>query len=245
MCVFLIASELLYNFYFSYYSVILLIHWPGLKQICFLAFMCQETFVFACRVGWIMYFIIALWPLSQITSNAYLHCSDTNLCLTLFFVLVRILEGQMKYILFSSEVIFLAAEHVCCPGLLVYGGVAGALPGPSCFGDGPEDERTLLGFPSQSAPVGRGGIEPQASAWICVMLKGMLCTRTHCSGRDYNSSVCWTDCSMEDWRSEESLCILLGGGRIWTSPFPVWDQYPLGKRKQLVVTSRCKLLLAF
>lgn len=34
----------------------------------------------------------------------------------------------MKYILFSFEVIFLVAAHVCCPDLLVHRGVAGTLP---------------------------------------------------------------------------------------------------------------------
>lgn len=44
----------------------------------------------------------------------------------------------------------------------------------SCFGAGLEDERTLPGFSSQSAPVGRGGTEPQASCYPegCVTHKG-------------------------------------------------------------------------
>lgn len=33
---------------------------------------------------------------------------------------------------------------------------------------------------------------------------------THCPGRDHNSSVCWTDWSMKDWRSKESPLNPLG-----------------------------------
>lgn len=83
--------------------VILLNHWPGLKQMCFLAFICQETFVIACRGRWIKHLIFN-WPLNQVTINACLLSSDTNLHLTscLFWksnekFFLKILEGQIKY----------------------------------------------------------------------------------------------------------------------------------------------------
>lgn len=73
--------------------IILLNHWPGLKQMCFLTSICQKTFVFVCRVRWIK-FLIFNWPLNQVTINACLLCSDINLHLTCYLFWKRIFFGR-------------------------------------------------------------------------------------------------------------------------------------------------------
>lgn len=239
MCVFLIASELLYNFYFSYYSVILLIHWPGLKQICFLAFMCQETFVFACRVGWIMYFIIALWPLSQITSNAYLHCSDTNLCLT-FFCVGKNFGG-------SNEIysVFIWSNF---PGSRTR-----VLPWPIGIQRGGwSTSRTVL--------LWRWSRRWENIAWFPFSVSPSGERRHWAPG--FSLDLCYAEGYVMHkdallWERLQQLCMLdwLQHGRLKERGKPLhplgWRKdlnFPLsclGKRKQLVITSRCKLLLAF